>query len=129
MLYDLKEDEDSVRDRAVLLRRVELAQDVIKYLLKVDPGQTKKMGVFMLEYNKPRLHLAKLDLREKRVDRVYFLSELRMAAKVKQRAMAMIGTYSTVSSRALKVMLTKMKEREEKGEEEKLAEELPLARQ
>ena len=32
-----------------------LCEEVIKYLLKVDPGQTKKMGVFMLEYNKPKV--------------------------------------------------------------------------
>jgi hypothetical protein len=53
------------RPRTVLNRRLEVTQEVIKYLLKVDPGQTKKMGVFMLEYNKPKLHIARLDLRDK----------------------------------------------------------------
>ena len=55
MLYDVKEDDVSVKDRATLERRVRLCGEVIKYLLKVDPGQTKKMGVFMLEYNKPKV--------------------------------------------------------------------------
>ena len=49
----------SKRDRATLNRRLRLCEEVIRYLLKVDPGQTKKMGVFMLEYNKPKLHLAR----------------------------------------------------------------------
>ena len=42
-------------NRATLERRLRLCEEVIKYLLKVDPGQTKKMGVFMLEYNKPKV--------------------------------------------------------------------------
>ena len=41
--------------RATLERRLEICEEVIRYLLKVDPGQTKKMGVFMLEYNKPKV--------------------------------------------------------------------------
>ena len=50
-----REDEDSLKDRAALERRVALCEEVIRYLLRVDPGQTKKMGVFMLEYNKPKV--------------------------------------------------------------------------
>ena len=53
----LREDEDSLKDRAALVRRVALCEEVIRYLLRVDPGQTKKMGVFMLEYNKPKVCL------------------------------------------------------------------------
>ena len=55
MLYDVREDAVSPADRATLDRRLRLCEEVIKYLLKVDPGQTKKMGVFMLEYNKPKV--------------------------------------------------------------------------
>ena len=50
-----REDEDSLKNRAALERRVALCEEVIRYLLRVDPGQTKKMGVFMLEYNKPKV--------------------------------------------------------------------------
>lgn len=50
MLYSsLAGDDDT---RATLERRVELCREVISYLCKVDPGRTKKMGIFLLEYNR-----------------------------------------------------------------------------
>ena len=52
-----------------------------------------------------KLHLARLDLAEKRIGRVEFLREMKRGANVRSRAMAMIGTYSTVSAHALKNML------------------------
>ena len=52
-----------------------------------------------------QLHLARLDLAEKRIGRLEFLREMKRAANLRTRAMAMIGTYSTVSAHALKDML------------------------
>ena len=47
-----------------------------------------------------KLHLARLDLAEKRIGRIEFLREMRRGANLRSRAMAMIGTYSTVSAHA-----------------------------
>ena len=52
-----------------------------------------------------QLHLARLDLAEKRIGRLEFLREMKRGANLRSRAMAMIGTYSTVSAHALKDML------------------------
>ena len=60
-------------DRAILTKRLDLVQEIIKYMCRLDPGQTKKMGVFLLEYNKPKLKLAKLDMNEGRITKLQFL--------------------------------------------------------
>ena len=52
-----------------------------------------------------QLHLARLDLAERRIGRLEFLREMKRGANLRSRAMAMIGTYSTVSAHALKDML------------------------
>ena len=52
-----------------------------------------------------QLHLARLDLAERRIGRLEFLREMKRGANLRSRAMAMIGTYSTVSAHALKNML------------------------
>ena len=51
------------------------------------------------------MHLARLDLAEKRIGRVEFLREMKRGANLRSHAMAMIGTYSTVSAHALESML------------------------
>ena len=57
-----------------------------------------------------QLHLARLDLAERRIGRLEFLREMKRGANLRSRAMAMIGTYSTVSAHALKDMLLREQE-------------------
>ena len=104
-------------DRDLLERRIRLCQEVIRYLCKVDPGQTKKMGLFFLEYNKPKMQLAKVDLESGRISRPEFLQLLKEGARIEAKARQMVGRYTTVTARALKNLLNKMREEEEGGEE------------
>jgi hypothetical protein len=99
----------SQTDPATLKRRQTICKELIRYLCKVDPGKTRKMGVFLLEYNKPTMKLAKIDLDEGRISRIEFFKQVREGAKLEAMAKDMLGAYTTVSVRALKDLLNNKK--------------------
>lgn len=63
------------------------------------------MGVFLLELNKPKMLLAKMDYDAGKLDRIKFFRMVRDGAKLEAMAKEMLGRYTSVSVQALKNML------------------------
>ena len=70
MLYSIRENEEGQQEPRVWRRRVELCKELLSYLMAVDPGRTKKLAVFMMEMNQPRLKLAKWQLEREEISRI-----------------------------------------------------------
>ena len=84
-----------------------MCKEVVHYISKIDPGQTKRMGVFLLELNKPKMMLAKMDMDEGKIDRVAFFKLVKEGARVEKLAKDMLGRFETPSMKELKDILEK----------------------
>ncbi len=94
VLYGLLERRDGgATDRAVLQRRLSLCREVVSYMWRLDPEQTRKLGMFMMELNRPALLLSKLDFDEGRLGRAEYLGRLKELAKSEKRAKTVLGYY------------------------------------
>ncbi|TRY78050.1 hypothetical protein TCAL_06628, partial [Tigriopus californicus] len=102
VLYTVRESAETLANRPILERRVELCQSIIKYLYHMDKGQTKKLGVFLLELNKPKMRLAKLNFDQGLSTRKEYLKSLAEGARTETQAKNMIGRYKLVNSFAIK---------------------------
>ena len=76
--------------REVLFKKLRTCQEIVKYLSQIDPGKTKKMGLFLMELNLTRLHLAKLDQKEHKITKLEFLLRIKEGAKVERMANEML---------------------------------------
>ena len=90
MLYSIRSTESDTKIE-VLEHRLRLCQDVIRYLARIDPEETKKMGVFLLEMNDVRMKLTKTEAESGSISRMQFLKRLAEGARVEVRAKKMLG--------------------------------------
>eukprot|EP00095_Tigriopus_kingsejongensis_P006355 maker-scaffold42_size484952-snap-gene-0.10 protein:Tk06355 transcript:maker-scaffold42_size484952-snap-gene-0.10-mRNA-1 annotation:"carboxypeptidase a2 precursor" len=102
VLYSVRENDETRLNRSILERRVQVCQTVMKYMYHIDPGQTKKMGVFLLELNKPRLRLAKVKFDEGQISRKRYLQMVVEGTQIEAQAKNMIGTYTLSNAFAIK---------------------------
>ena len=59
-----------------------LCRYVLRYLTAIDPGYTPTQGQFILEANKSKMALSKMDLDEGLISRVQFLKRLKDGVQV-----------------------------------------------
>lgn len=105
ILLNITEDQASElspdKQKSILEIRRYLSQEVINYLCKLDPGKTKKMGIFLLEFNNPHMKLVKINYDTGALSRLEFFKKVKDGAKLETMAKDMIARYTSVTKKAV----------------------------
>merc|ERR1712150_40848 len=90
---EVSEDKDDDQHKLLRIqfnRHQALCRSVIRYLSTIDPGCTPTLGQFMLEANKSKMALDKMDLDEGEISRIQFLSRLKKGVQIETSARQMV---------------------------------------